>query len=193
WSPVWTPKGISNQPDAYSWTVPHVMTADELRQLVEDYVSVAQRLARCGFAGVELHGAHGYLIAQILSPRAHQRRAQYGGSLENRVRIVEEVCDAIRTTCGKSFVIGLKMPGDEGVAGGIDPSEATRITAAFVRHGAIDYFAYSQGNFTNSLENHVPDMHFRRAPFLDIHKKLRPAARGRPVMALGRIPMPAEP
>ena len=70
--------------------------------------------------------------------------------------------------------------------------EAARITAALVRHGALDYFAYSQGNFTNSLENHVPDMHFRRAPFLDIHKKLRPAAGGKPVMAIGRIAMPAE-
>jgi dimethylglycine catabolism A len=192
WSPVWTPQGISNQPDAYSWTVPHVMTADELRQLVGKYVSVAGRLERCGFGGVELHGAHGYLISQILSPLSNQRSDEYGGSLENRVRFVEEVCDAIRATCGKSFVIGLKMPGDEGVAGGIDPGEATRITAALVRHGAVDYFAYSQGNFTNSLENHVPDMHFRRAPFLDIHKHVRPAAGGKPVMAIGRIASPAE-
>ena len=108
------------------------------------------------------------------------------------MRFVEEVCDAIRSTCGKDFVIGLKMPGDEGVEGGIDPDEAARITAALVRHGTLDYFAYSQGNFTNSLENHVPDMHFRRAPFLDIHKKVRPAAGGKPVMAIGRIAMPAE-
>lgn len=192
WSPVRSPKGISDQPDAYSWTVPHVMTTDELRQVVEEYVSVAQRLKRCGFGGVELHGAHGYLISQILSPWSNQRSDQYGGSLENRVRFIEEVCGAIRSTCGTDFVIGLKMPGDEGVQGGIDPDEAARITAALVHHGTIDYFAYSQGNFTNSLENHVPDMHFRRAPFLDIHKKVRPAAGGKPVMAIGRIAMPAE-
>ena len=192
WSPVWSPKGISDQPDAYSWTVPHVMTTDELRQVAEEYVAVAQRLKRCGFGGAELHGAHGYLISQILSPWSNQRSDRYGGSLENRVRFVEEVCDAIRSTCGKDFVIGLKMPGDEGVEGGIDPDEAARITAALVRYGTIDYFAYSQGNFTNSLENHVPDMHFRRAPFLDIHKKVRPAAAGKPVMAIGRIAMPAE-
>src|SRR5262249_54024850 len=66
------------------------------------------------------------------------------------------------------------------------------ITAALVRHGTLDYFAYSQGNFTNSLENHVPDMHFRRAPFLDIFKKIRPAAAGKPVMTIGRIAMPAD-
>ncbi len=73
WSPVWSPKGISDQPDAYSWTVPHVMTTDELRQVIEEYVSVAQRLKRCGFGGAELHGAHGYLISQILSPWSNQR------------------------------------------------------------------------------------------------------------------------
>ena len=192
WSPVWSPKGISNQPDAYSWTVPHVMTSDELRQLVEAYASVAQRLKRCGFGGAELHGAHGYLISQILSPWSNQRSDAYGGSLENRVRFVVEVCEAIRSSCGKDFVIGLKMPGDEGVKGGIDPTEAARITAALVQHQKLDYFAYSQGNFTNSLENHVPDMHFRRAAFLNVHKTIRPAAGGTPVMAIGRIAMPAE-
>jgi 2,4-dienoyl-CoA reductase-like NADH-dependent reductase (Old Yellow Enzyme family) len=192
WSPVRSPKGISDQPDAYSWTVPHVMSTDELRQVADEYVSVAQRLRRCGFGGVELHGAHGYLITQILSPWSNQRTDQYGGSLANRIRFVEEVCDAIRATCGKDFVTGLKMPGDEGVEGGIDPDEAARITAALAKHGVLDYFVYSQGNFTNSLENHVPDMHFRRAHFLDIHKKVRPAAAGKPVMAIGRIAMPAD-
>jgi 2,4-dienoyl-CoA reductase-like NADH-dependent reductase (Old Yellow Enzyme family) len=192
WSPVWSPKGISDQPDAYSWTVPHVMSTDELRQVVDAFVAVAQRLQRCGFAGVELHGAHGYLLSQILSPWSNQRSDRYGGSLPNRVRFVEEVCEAIRATCGKEFVIGLKMPGDEGVEGGIDPDEAARITTALVAHGSLDYFAYSQGNFSNSLENHVPDMHFRPAPFLHIHKRIRPAAGGKPVMAIGRIATPAE-
>jgi dimethylglycine catabolism A len=192
WSPVRSPKGISDQPDAYSWTVPQVMTTDELRQVVDGYASVAQRLKRCGFSGAELHGAHGYLITQILSPWSNLRTDRYGGSLENRVRFVEEVSDAIRATCGKDFVIGLKMPGDEGVEGGINSDEAARITAVLVRHGTIDYFAYSQGNFSNSLENHIPDMHFARAHFLKIHKKIRPAAAGTPVMAIGRVATPAE-
>lgn len=190
WSPVYSPKGISDQPDAYSWTVPHVMTAAELRQVADEYVAVAQRLQRCGFGGVELHGAHGYLITQILSPWSNRRTDRYGGSLGNRIRFVQEVAAAIRQSCGSDFVIGLKIPGDEGVAGGIDPAEAARITAALA--GVPDYFAYSQGNFTVSLENHVPDMHFRRGHFLDIHKKLRPAAAGTPVMAIGRIATPAE-
>jgi 2,4-dienoyl-CoA reductase-like NADH-dependent reductase (Old Yellow Enzyme family) len=192
WSPVASPKGISDQPDAYSWTVPHVMATGELRQVADEYVAVAKRFKQCGFGGVELHGAHGYLITQILSPWSNRRNDDYGSSLENRTRFVREVAEAIRQTCGSDFVIGLKMPGDEGVAGGIDPDEAARITAALARPGLLDYFAYSQGNFTLSLENHAPDMHFRRGHFLDIHKKMRLAAGGRPVMALGRIATPAE-
>jgi 2,4-dienoyl-CoA reductase-like NADH-dependent reductase (Old Yellow Enzyme family) len=192
WSPVASPKGISDQPDAYSWTVPHVMTTSELRQVADEYVAVAKRFRQCGFGGVELHGAHGYLITQILSPWSNRRTDEYGGSLKNRVRFVRDVAEAIRQTCGSDFVIGLKMPGDEGVAGGIDPDEAARITAALARPGLLDYFAYSQGNFTLSLENHAPDMHFRRGHFLDIHKKMRLAAAGQPVMAIGRIATPAE-
>ncbi len=191
WSPVRSPKGISGEPDAYSWTVPHVMSTDELRQVGDAYVAVAQRLKRCGFGGVELHGAHGYLITQILSPWSNRRTDRYGGSPENRIRFVHEVAEAVRQTCGPEFVIGLKMPGDEGVAGGIDVEEAARITAALATTGLIDYFAYSQGNFSLSLENHVPDMHFRHGHFLDIHRRLRPAAAGVPVMAIGRIAIPA--
>lgn len=192
WSPVRAPMGISDQPDAYSWTVPHVMGTDELRRVGDEYVAVAERLKRCGFGGVELHGAHGYLITQILSPWSNTRKDRYGGSLENRIRFVQEVASAIRQTCGRDFVVGLKMPGDEGVAGGIDPEEAARITAALAADGVLDYFAYSQGNFTISLENHVPDMHFQRGHFLDIPKRIRPAARGIPVMAIGRIATPEE-
>jgi dimethylglycine catabolism A len=192
WSPISSPKGISDQPDAYSWTVPHVMSTDELQQVADRYVEVAERLKRCGFGGVELHGAHGYLITQILSPWSNRRNDQYGGSLDNRVRFVREVAQVIRQTCGKNFVIGLKMPGDEGVEGGIDAEEAARITAVLARDRVLDYFAFSQGNFTLSLETHVPDMYFRHGHFLNIHKKLRPAASGTPVMAIGRIATPVE-
>ena len=87
WSPVASPKGISDQPDAYSWTVPHVMSTAELRQVADEYVAVAKRFKRCGFGGVELHGAHGYLITQILSPWSNRRTDDYGGSLENRIPV----------------------------------------------------------------------------------------------------------
>jgi 2,4-dienoyl-CoA reductase-like NADH-dependent reductase (Old Yellow Enzyme family)/thioredoxin reductase len=191
WRPTRSPQGVSDQPDALSWTVPHVMRSAELATLVERFVETGARLARCGFAGVELHGAHGYLITQLLSPWSNDRDDEWGGSLEGRCRFVAAAADGLRAACGKDFVIGLKMPADEGVPGGIDPGEAERITGRLAASGLFDYLAYGQGNFSPSLENHVPDMHFRPGHFLELHRRMRNAAAGVPVMALGRVDTPA--
>ena len=153
-------------------------------------MAVARRLARCGFDGVELHGAHGYLITQFLSPWSNTREDGYGGGLEGRTRFVREVAGRIRDACGESFVVGIKMPANEGVEGGIDADEAARITGRLAATGAFDLFAYGQGNFSLSLENHVPDMHFRPGHFIDLHRRMREAAGGIPVMALGRVGTP---
>lgn len=190
WHPTRSPMGVSDQPDALSWTVPHVMSTQDIERLVDAFACAAQRLERCGFAGVELHGAHGYLITQFLSPWSNTRSDRYGGSIEARVRFVEEIAKEIRGRCGPDFIVGLKMPADEGVEGGIDPDEAERITRHLAKLETLDYFAYGQGNFSRSLENHVPDLAFPEAPFIDLHRRMRRAAGGIPVMALGRIGTP---
>ncbi len=190
WHPTISPMGVSDQPDAYSWTVPHVMSEADIAQAVDAYVSVAARLRSYGLDGVELHGAHGYLITQFLSPWSNTRADGYGGGLENRARFVREVAGGIREACGPDFIVGLKMPAQEGVAGGIDVDEAARITAHLAPLGLLDYVAYAQGNFSLSLEDHVPDITYRPGHFIDLHKRLRPVAGGIPVMALGRIGTP---
>lgn len=190
WHPTRSPMGVSEQPDALSWTVPHVMSTREVERVAAAYVATAERLLRCGFAGIELHGAHGYLIGQFLSPWSNTREDGYGGDHEGRSRFVREIARGIRERCGEGFIIGLKMPGDEGVSGGIDPEEAARLTARLSATGDFDYFAYGQGNFSLSLETHVPDLHFRPGHFIDIHRRMRSAAGGVPVMALGRIGYP---
>ena len=190
WHPTRSPAGVSDQPDALSWSVPRVMTTQECARLVDAYVEVARRLARCGFDGVELHGAHGYLITQFLSPWSNTREDGYGGDLEGRTRFVREIAERVRDACGESFVVGVKMPAEEGVEGGIDVEEAARITERLAATGAFDLFAYGQGNFSLSLENHVPDMHFRPGHFIDLHRRMREVSDGIPVMALGRVGTP---
>ena len=190
WHPTRSPAGVSDQPDALSWTVPRVMSTQECARLVDAYVAVARRLARCGFDGVELHGAHGYLITQFLSPWSNTREDGYGGDLEGRTRFVREAAERVRDACGEAFIVGLKMPADEGVEGGIDVEEAARITERLASTGAFDLFAYGQGNFSLSLENHVPDMHFRPGHFIDLHRRMREVSGGIPVMALGRVGTP---
>ncbi|MBT6139199.1 MAG: FAD-dependent oxidoreductase [Rhodospirillaceae bacterium] len=190
WGPTRSPMGVSDQPDALSWTVPHVMSADEISAVAQAYIDTAARLAECGFAGVELHGAHGYLIQQFMSPWSNWRDDRYGGSMEKRLTFTREIAAGIRERCGDGFILGIKMAGTEGVEGGIEPDEAGRITAILAGDRIFDYFSYGQGNFSPSLEMHVPDMYFRPGHFIDIHKAMREAADGVPVMALGRIGEP---
>ncbi len=90
WSPVAAPVGVSDLPDAYSWSVPHVMDVDDIKILIDAFTRAAQRLQRAGFSGVELHGAHGYLIGQFLSPWSNTRTDDYGGDEEGRSRFVRE-------------------------------------------------------------------------------------------------------
>ena len=190
WHPTKAPIGVSDQPDPYSWTVPHVMSSADVRRVIDAYVSTAKRLHRCGFAGIELHGAHGYLITQFLSPASNVRTDAFGGDREGRTRFVRSIAEGIRASCGRDFIIGLKMPADEGVKGGIDPDEAERLTTLLAATGNFDYFAYGQGNFSLSLETHVPDLYFQPGHFIDLHRRMRSAAGHVPVMALGRIGTP---
>ena len=110
WHPTKSPIGVSNLPDPYSGTVPHVMTTEEVLRVAESYIDTAKRLSDCGFDGVELHGAHGYLIMQFLSPASNNREDIFGGDLEARTLFVRKVAEGIREKCGQDFIIGLKMP-----------------------------------------------------------------------------------
>jgi len=190
WHPSKSPMGVSEQPDALSWTVPHVMSTKEVNRVITAYIDTAKRLCRCGFAGIELHGAHGYLIGQFLSPWSNTRDDEFGGDIDGRTRFARHIANGIRAECGNDFIIGLKMPGEEGVAGGIDPDEAEQLTRRLAQSHSFDYFSYGQGNFSLSLETHVPDLHFKPGHFIDIHKRMRSASEGVPVMALGRINTP---
>lgn len=187
WNPVEAPVGVSSLADAYSWSVPHVMNAGEIRAIVDAYVASAKSLRRAGFSGVELHGGHGYLITQFLSPWSNVRDDEYGGDLERRTRFVREIVAGIRAESGDDFIVGLKLPGDERVKGGIDGDEAGRIAARLARAGGLDYFGFAQGNFSQSLEDHTPDMHYPAGPFMDLQKRLREHARPVAVLAFGRV------
>ena len=111
--------GPSLLPDDLSWTMPRVLTAAEIRSYVEGFAHSCQRLKRCGWSGVEVSCGHGHLFHQFLSPWSNVRTDEYGGDWERRTRFVAEIVAAIRALCGKDFIIGLKLPGDDGV--GIGP------------------------------------------------------------------------
>jgi 2,4-dienoyl-CoA reductase-like NADH-dependent reductase (Old Yellow Enzyme family) len=85
------------------------LTLEEVEQLKEDFIVAAERAEKAGFDGVEIHGAHGYILCQFLSPSINQRTDEYGGSLENRARIIFNIIDGIRQRCSPGFLLGVRL------------------------------------------------------------------------------------
>ena len=171
---------------------PATLTATEIRGLIEEVAASAVHLQDCGFSGVEISGGHGHLFHQFLSPHANRRDDEFGGDWDGRTRFVAEMVAALRTACGSGFIIGLKLPCDDGVAGSIRPPEAALVTDRLTAPGNIDYVCFAGGSHARTLEMHTPDRHGPPMPYMDIIKDLKRSANGVPVMALGRITDPAE-
>lgn len=184
--------GAAALPDGISWTMPHVLDADEIRQLIGHFAQSSSRLKRCGWSGVEISCGHGHLFHQFLAPWSNNRQDQYGGSLENRTRLIAELVMALRAECGSDFIVGLKLPGIDGVDdGGIGP-EAGAIAAQLTHPHNVDYVCFCQGSHSRALELHVPGGYGPRAPYLPLIRELRQHTGGVPVAALGRVTDPAE-
>ena len=96
-------------PSDDSATGARALSTAEVEQLAEDFVAAAVRCRDAGFHGVELHGAHGYMICQFLSAELNRREDAYGGSLANRARLLLDVIDGIRARCGEDFQIGVRL------------------------------------------------------------------------------------
>lgn len=184
--------GASALPDDLSWTVPRALTAAEIRGLIAETAESAAHLQACGFSGVEISGGHGHLFHQFLSPHSNRREDEFGGGWEGRVRIVAELVAALRQACGTGFIVGLKLPGDDGVAGSIGPKEAGVIADHLTRARNVDYVCFAGGAHAQSLEMHTPDRYGPPMPYMPFIKELQRNLNGAPLMALGRITDPAE-
>jgi 2,4-dienoyl-CoA reductase-like NADH-dependent reductase (Old Yellow Enzyme family) len=184
--------GASALPDDLSWTVPRALTGPDIRDLVDQIAESAWHLKECGFSGVEVSAGHGHLFHQFLSPQSNRRDDAYGGDWAGRVRIVAELIAALRAACGPDFIVGLKLPGDDGVQGGIGPAEAGIIGDLLTRAKNVDYVCFAGGAHGRTLEMHTPDRHGPPMPYMGFIKTLRDRLNGVPLMALGRITHPAE-
>ncbi|MEZ5008081.1 MAG: NADH:flavin oxidoreductase [Chitinophagales bacterium] len=96
-------------PSDHEATKSRGLTLAEVYELREDFIAAGVRAYQCGYNGVEIHGAHGYILCQFLSSEYNQRTDEYGGSLDNRARLIFEVVDGIRKACGSEFLIGVRL------------------------------------------------------------------------------------
>lgn len=184
--------GASALPDDLSWTVPHALTPARVRQLIDEWAAGCRRLQGAGFSGVEISAGHGHLFHQFLSPWSNRRNDEYGGDLAGRTRFLTELMAAIRAACGRPFIIGLKLPGFDGVPGSIDLAEAGRIAGAIAATGNADYWTFVWGAHARSLWLHMPGPAGPRAPYLEQIRELRQADPAIPTGAIGYITDPNE-
>ena len=111
------------------------MAAEDIQRIVAAFGQAAFRASQAGFDGVQIHAAHGYLLSQFLSPFYNKRTDQYGGSLENRMRIVQDVFRAIREKVGYQLPVMIKMNSEDFVEGGLTVDEMLQAAASLERAG----------------------------------------------------------
>jgi len=120
------------------------ITKNEIFQIIGDFKNAAVRAKKAGFDGVQIHGAHGFLLSQFLSPFFNRREDEYGGSIENRARLILEIIQAIRSELGKQFAILIKINSDDFIEGGFAQSEMVEVSALLESAG-IDAVELSGG------------------------------------------------
>ena len=184
--------GPSALPDDLSWTVPHALETHEVEALIQDFADAALILRDAGFSGVEISAGHGHLFHQFLAARSNIRRDRFGGDLEGRARLLTELCLALRARCGEEFLIGVKLPGEDGMQDGIDLETAAAVTRLIHATGVADYLTWCWGAHSNTLDWHLPDLHGPRSPYIDKIAMLAKEAPGTAIGALGLITDPNE-
>jgi 2,4-dienoyl-CoA reductase-like NADH-dependent reductase (Old Yellow Enzyme family)/thioredoxin reductase len=139
--------------------IPRELSINEITEIENSFADASLRAKQAGFDGVEIHGAHGYLVCSFLSPLTNLRNDRYGGSLENRGRFASNIIKKIRDKTGKDFILGYRISASEYIKGGLEPEEACSFVASVEQF--IDYIHVSAGiyespSFWNIASTYVP-------------------------------------
>ncbi|HSI27346.1 MAG TPA: NADH:flavin oxidoreductase/NADH oxidase family protein [Aeromicrobium sp.] len=181
-SPIVTP-GMAG-----TFAVPRELTHDEILDIIARWARTAGIVTRAGFDGVQIHGAHGYLVSQFLSPLANQRTDQWGGSPENRRRFLLELVSAVRAEIGDA-VLAVKLNSADFQRGGFDQDESLEVVRALAAAG-IDLLEISGGTYSSAAMIGVAkevkeSTRQREAYFLDYAVRVRAELPDLPLMLTG--------
>ena len=125
---------------------PRPMTKDDIQDVIQRFARSAALVKQAGFTGVQIHCAHGYLLSQFLSPKINQRDDEYGGSIENRARIIREIIGEVRNTVGPEFPIGVKLNSSDFQKGGFSLDDCVQV-AHWLAEDGIDLLEISGGTY----------------------------------------------
>jgi len=183
-----SPKIVNNAPVAPSevplpfdlFEKPRALNSDEIWEIVERFGRVSRRLEKAGFTGVQLHGAHGYLISQFLSPHHNRREDEWGGSMEKRLKFLTEIYKAVREQTSDQFHVSVKLNSSDFQKGGFGEEESIEVAKAVDEMG-VDLIEISGGSWENpinrtgkaKLEGVRESTIKREAYFLEYAEKVR--------------------
>ncbi len=186
--PVWAPSPVA---DPLFREVPKAVSHEEIREIVAGYADVAERCAEGGFDGIELQCSHSSIVRGFLSPATNRRDDEYGGSLENRARLLLELVHAVRGAIGRDLALGVRLCGDELIEGGTTIDDAVAVAELVEATGKVDYLNTSIGVATASLFMIEASMHVPPGYASFIPSALR-AAVDLPVVSVGRFKDPLQ-
>ncbi|KAI0151505.1 NADH oxidase [Pestalotiopsis sp. NC0098] len=155
---------------------PRAATKEDIEGFIKGFTHAAVYLEKAGFDGIQLHGAHGYLLAQFLSPTTNKRTDQYGGSLENRMRLILEIAASIRAQVSDKFILGIKINSVEFQDEGFTPEEAITLCQSLEK-AKFDYVETSGGTYESMAFAHKKESTRKREAYFiefseQIHKSV---------------------
>ena len=186
--PVWAPSAVA---DPLFREVPRAVTHAEIDEIVAGYALVAEHCAEGGFDGIELQCSHSSIVRGFLSPATNRRTDAYGGTIENRARLLVEIVAAVRKVIGNRLALGVRLCGDELIDGGTTIDDAVAVARIAEATGQVDYVNTSIGVATASLYMIEASMHIPPGYAMFIPSAFRKAI-DLPVVGVGRFKDPLQ-
>ncbi|MFO7962310.1 MAG: FAD-dependent oxidoreductase [Desulfobacterales bacterium] len=166
---------------------PKEMEIHEIQDVVNGWGKAAYITRQSGFDGVEIHSLYGnYLLGGFLSPYSNKRTDAYGGSLENRMRIIYEVMDAVRKNVGEEYLVGLQLNGDDLTPGGLSLDDYKKVAALIDQEKQVDYIVVKAGTYwvPNMV---IPDMQHPLGLWVPFSSGIKEVTENASIIAVGRI------
>lgn len=188
--PGWTPSEVALNmgKNTKLFSKPKALTEEHIKQIIQKFADTARQAEAAGFTGVQIHAAHGYLISQFLSPLTNLRTDQWGGSLENRARLLLEVIHVVRAAVSKEFCVAVKINSADFQRGGFEASDALEVVR-MLNDCAVDLVELSGGSYESpAMQGQVKDGRTlaREAYFLEFARDIAKIAH-MPIMTTGGI------
>jgi len=196
--PTWAPSAVALDlgPMSKHFSPPQAMTEEGMADVIQRFARTAQLGEQAGFSGVEIHAAHGYLLSQFLSPLSNQRTDRWGGSLENRARLLLETVKAVRAAVSSGFAVAVKLNSADFQRGGFSADDARDVVKMLNPLG-VDLVELSGGSYeAPAMQGQARDGRTlaREAYFVEFARDIRTVAH-MPVMVTGgvrRLPVAQE-